>query len=179
MAYSGRFKNLKNPQKYIGDLEKIVFRSLWERNTFRWCDENPDIVEWASEEISIPYENPVTGKRSRYYPDLFIKMKDGRILVVEIKPHKETHAPEKQVRKTKNYSQAVATWAINSEKWKAAKILCEKNDIAFEVWTENELKSFGIPIQSSPTDKKVLSEEKRPKLKPLKRRHSPRPKRKS
>ena len=179
MAYKGTFTNLHHPEKYVGDKSKIVFRSLWERNAFRWCDENPDVVEWASEEIQIPYENPVSGKRARYYPDLFIKLKDGRMLVVEIKPHKETHAPETPNRKTKHYVQAVALWAVNSEKWKAAQQICEKNQIQFQVWTENELEKLGIPTSAPASEKKMLVEKKRPKLKPVKRSTRPRPKRKS
>ena len=45
MTYKGKYRP-KNPQKYKGDPTTIVYRSLWERNTFRWIDANPDIVEW-------------------------------------------------------------------------------------------------------------------------------------
>lgn len=183
MAYSGPFKNLKNPQKYVGDASKITFRSLWERNAFRWCDENPDVVEWASEEIVIPYENPVTGKRARYFPDLFVKLKDGRMLVIEIKPQKETRAPEKPKRQTKGYINEMATWAVNSEKWKAAKSVCARNNLEFLVWTENELEQLGIPTSAPLQEKKMMKESKRPKLKPIKRatpkKPYNRPKRKS
>jgi len=54
MAYRGKFKP-KNPNKYKGDANGIVYRSLWERNAFRWLDENDSIVAWNSEEIVIPY----------------------------------------------------------------------------------------------------------------------------
>ena len=54
MAYSGRYQ-VKNPKKYKGDYTKVVYRSLWERNVFRWCDDNPKVKNCSSEEIIVPY----------------------------------------------------------------------------------------------------------------------------
>ena len=54
MAYSGIYK-VKNPNKYRGDFTNVVFRSGWELKVFIWCDNNPDIKEWSSEEVVIPY----------------------------------------------------------------------------------------------------------------------------
>ena len=50
MAYKGKYK-IKNPDKYIGNPNKVVFRSLWERNAFRWCESNPKVKLWNSEEM--------------------------------------------------------------------------------------------------------------------------------
>lgn len=102
-TYKGKFSTLKNPNKYVGDLDKITYRSMWERNVMRWCDESADVVEWASEEIAIPYINPLNGKRARYYPDFYMKMKDGSLKVVEIKPKKQTRPPIPPSRKTKRF----------------------------------------------------------------------------
>jgi hypothetical protein len=38
--YKGKFRP-KNPQKYEGDFRNIVYRSMWERQVLKWCDENP------------------------------------------------------------------------------------------------------------------------------------------
>ena len=54
MAYSGKFIP-KNRNKYKGNPKKIVYRSLWERSFMKYCDSNPSILEWSSEEIIIPY----------------------------------------------------------------------------------------------------------------------------
>jgi hypothetical protein len=47
MAYSGRYK-VKNPEKYKGDYNKVVYRSLWEKYAFMWADDNSDIKYWSS-----------------------------------------------------------------------------------------------------------------------------------
>ena len=57
MAYSGYFKP-KNPTKYRGNPTNIVYRSLWERKFMVFCDNNPSILQWGSEEIIIPYRAP-------------------------------------------------------------------------------------------------------------------------
>lgn len=48
-AKSGRFYP-KNPQKYSGDPNNIIYRSLLERNLMSYFDKNPNILKWASEE---------------------------------------------------------------------------------------------------------------------------------
>lgn len=165
-----------NPQKYAGDVNKITYRSLWERNAFRWLDQNPNVVEWASEEIAIPYANPVTGKRSRYYPDLFIKFKDGSIVVVEIKPDKQTREPQQPKRRTKQYLNEVATYAVNSEKWKAAQKLAHRNEFEFQIWTEHHLEKLGIPTGATDVDK---GNKRVKRLKPRKINSPKRPTRRS
>ena len=53
----------KNPQKIIGK-SVPVYRSSWEFTFMCFCDNNPAIVQWASEAIQIPYRNPVTNKQT-------------------------------------------------------------------------------------------------------------------
>ena len=89
MAYKGRF-NIRNPSKYKGDPQRIIYRSLWERKFMVYCDTNDAILEWGSEEIIIPYLSPIDGRIHRYFPDFYIKVRqhDGSIekSIVEIKP---------------------------------------------------------------------------------------------
>lgn len=178
-TYKGKFLGIKNPNKYVGDVNKITYRSHWERNVMRWCDENTEVLEWASEELAIPYIHPLSGKRARYYPDFYMKMADGTIKVVEVKPHKETRPPIPGKRKTKKYMDEAAKFAINAEKWANAHVACIKNNMSFEVWTENELKKMGI--LNWEVDKAVALAERRampkskynrknPKVGPPKRR---------
>ena len=72
--HKGVFKP-KNPKKYVGDSNNIVYRSSWEKKFMLYCDRNKDIVEWASEEIVIPYVSPVDHRPHRYFPDFYIKVK--------------------------------------------------------------------------------------------------------
>lgn len=144
MAYKGPWKP-KNPRKYVGDSNKIIFRSLWERQAFRWCDENPNVKKWNSEDTVIKYFCPTDKKYHRYHMDLTIQWKDDSITLVEIKPEKETKAPKAR-RKTKRYLNEVTTFAKNSAKWEAAAKFAKQNGIKFEIWTEHTLRAKGMKI---------------------------------
>lgn len=142
MSYKGFFKPV-NPTKYKGDPSNIVYRSSWELKFMRYLDAHKDVLEWSSEEFSIPYRSPVDGKVHRYFPDFKIKKKniDGtvEVAVVEIKPAKETRPPVPQTKHTKTYLKEVYTWGINSAKWKAAQSYCEDRKWKFMLMTEHEL----------------------------------------
>ena len=60
MAYKGKWKP-KNLEKYEGNPFNITYRSLWERKAFKWCDENPEVRSWSSEEIIVPYISKTDG----------------------------------------------------------------------------------------------------------------------
>lgn len=139
-TYKGKYQ-VKNPQKYKGNPNNVVFRSSWELKFFNYCDKNPDIIQWASEEpfMVIPYKSPIDGRWHRYFPDVWIKTAADTFLV-EIKPLKETQEPKKRSRVTKKYLYEVKTWGINSAKWKAAKEFCEDRKWKFKIITEKELK---------------------------------------
>jgi hypothetical protein len=40
-----------------------------------FCDNNPSIIEWGSEEVIIPYRAP-DGRVRRYFPDFYIKVRE-------------------------------------------------------------------------------------------------------
>ena len=70
----------------------------------RYFDNNVNVLEWASEEVSIPYQSPLDGKVHRYYPDFLVKVKRGpdtQIIVIEVKPEKQTKPPKQGKRKLK------------------------------------------------------------------------------
>ena len=104
MAYQGIFRP-KNPQKYIGDSNNIVYRSSWECRVMNWFDQNDDIISWASEELIVPYKSPIDNRFHRYFPDFIVKVKtrDGtmKTLMIEVKPKKQTIPPEPRKRVTK------------------------------------------------------------------------------
>jgi hypothetical protein len=145
MAYSGKY-TVKKKEKYAGDYTKVKYRSLWERNAFRWLDANPNVVKWSSEEIVIPYRWKVDKKVHRYYMDLYIEWNNGEKVLVEIKPKKETAPPKEPTRKTKRYINEVTTYIKNSDKWEAAKHYAHARGWRFEIWTEETLKNKGIKL---------------------------------
>ena len=141
MSYKGIY-NLKNPKKYLGDPRKVIWRSTWERKLMRKCDDNSKIIKWASEEIIIPYYNPVKKRKAKYYPDFYMELIDKdnnrKKLLIEVKPLKET-MPPKYKRRTKNALIAEALWAQNQAKWKAAREFCLDHGWEFQLMTEKEL----------------------------------------
>lgn len=145
MAYRGRYK-VKDPKKYVGDPNKVVYRSLWERQVFRWCEANSDVIEWSSEEVVIPYICATDKKPHRYFIDLYLKMKDGKRYLIEIKPKKETVPPKSTGRRTKKYITESLTYVKNQSKWKAASEFAADNGVTFQIWTEDTLKNLGIKI---------------------------------
>jgi hypothetical protein len=133
----------QNPEKYIGDINQIVYRSSWELRAFRWADTNSSILEWSSEPFPIKYFDHSTNKMRRYFPDLFLKIKDRSDIIktylIEIKPEKQTKPPKPRSRKTKTYLNEMTTYQKNISKWTQAEEFCKQNNMIFKLVTEKEL----------------------------------------
>ena len=141
-SYKGKYYPT-HPEKYKGDPTGIVYRSLWERKFMVYCDKNTNVLEWASEEIAIPYRSPVDNKVHRYFPDFYMKVKEtgGRVkrYIIEVKPLKQTTPPKKPKTQTKAYIREAYEYAKNQAKWKVAREYCEDRMWEFKVITEKEL----------------------------------------
>lgn len=141
-GYKGRFKP-QNYTKYEGDPTNIIYRSLLERRFMTYCDSNPNIIMWSSEEVIIPYLSPIDNRYHRYFVDFKIKYKDtnGKVKVslIEVKPYQKTKKPEVKSRKTKRYIQEVMEWGVNDAKWKAAIEYCKDRNWDFKIMTEKQL----------------------------------------
>lgn len=126
----------KNPAKYVGTLP-ITYRSAWELTFMNLCDQHPNILQWASESIKIPYQHPLTGKWHQYIPDFFIIYidKNGKKHgdIIEIKPMSQTVEEAARSKRDK------AAFVINQAKWKAAMEWCRKQGLNFRVMTEQQL----------------------------------------
>ena len=83
MAYKGKYKP-KHTEKYSGDPDNVVYRSLWERQTFKWCDENPNVISWSAEEVVVPYLCETDNRVHRYFVDMLIEFSNGETYLVEI-----------------------------------------------------------------------------------------------
>jgi len=141
-TYKGKFIP-KNSEKYKGDIQNIVYRSLWELRFMKWCDLNSSILEWGSEIVVIPYVSPIDSKVHRYFVDFYIKVKskDNNIskYLVEIKPERFTKPPEIPKKKTKKFIDEVFQYGINEAKWKAAFEFCKDRKMSFIILTERDL----------------------------------------
>ena len=142
MSYQGKFRP-RNYQKYKGDPTNIIYRTRWELKFMKWCDNNTNILQWASEEFFIPYRSPLDNKWHRYFPDFYMKVKESngsvKQYVIEVKPLRQTVRPKTPKRKTKGYIYETLEYAKNQAKWKAAKEYCKDRRYEFKVVTEKEL----------------------------------------
>lgn len=125
-----------NPSKYIGN-NIPKFRSSWEFTLMKFFDTNPNIINWASESIKIPYKNPFTGKYTVYVPDFVVTYVDAKgnqkAEIIEVKPAKETFL--EKARST----QAKAAVALNTYKWAAAQAFAKQHGLGFRVMNENHI----------------------------------------
>lgn len=136
-VYKGRFKPT-NPKKYCGDVSNIIYRSSYELKFMKWCDQNENIIEWGSEELSIPYISPIDNRVHRYFPDFYIKL-NGKKYLIEIKPSRFTQEPKVPKRKTKRFIEEVKQYGTNIAKWQSATEFCLDNGWEFKIITEKEL----------------------------------------
>jgi glutaredoxin len=136
-----------NPEKYMGDIHNIIYRSSWEYRFCVYCDTNESILKWSSEPISIDYYNPLDKKNHKYNVDFYIKVlkEDGESQewIIEIKPEKQKKKPVYEgsmtLTKLKSYNRNMQIWITNQAKFKAAKEWAEKRNFKFGVIDENFL----------------------------------------
>ena len=105
---------------------------------------NENIIAWGSENIIIPYLNPLDSKVHRYFVDNYIVFKDKEgnknKFLIEIKPSKQTQRPTKtKYKKQKTILYERKMYIQNTAKWKAANIWAKKNGCKFLILTEKEL----------------------------------------
>ena len=161
----------RHPEKVVGG--QIVYRSGWELSFSRWCDDNPGVIEWGGEPVSIQYRNPsavdfdacrklgadpmnpLNWPIYNYYPDFYLKIRDGsaptgeRRLLIEIKPKYQTERPippppNAKLSEQKRYVNLAKTYAQNIKKWEAAKAWSDLHGFEFKVYTEVTLGQLGI-----------------------------------
>ena len=137
LKFSQSAYTVKNPEKYVGG--KVPFcRSSWETTFCMFCDNNPAILQWASEPVKIPYRDPLTGKQTVYVPDFLIVYQDKNNIkhteMVEIKP-----ANQMMIEKVGKNPYNQAQYVKNMAKWEAANIWCRNQGIKFRVINESDI----------------------------------------
>lgn len=127
---------VKNAEKYVGR-KAPSYRSSWEFTFCTFCDNNPSILQWASEPFMIPYRNPLSGKNTIYVPDFMIVYVDRNqqkhAEVIEVKPSKETTFENARSVRDR------AAVAVNMAKWAAAQVFCKQYGMTFRVVNEQDI----------------------------------------
>lgn len=117
-------------KKYVGPLP-IIYRSSYEKKFILWCETCKSVVAWSSECIGIPYS--INESNHTYYPDYMVKMANGEVWMVEIKPLNQTKKPASEE------GWLWKEWVKNNYKWRAAMAFCESKGIQFKIITEASL----------------------------------------
>lgn len=130
----------KNIDKFIGT--KAFYRSSLELRFMKFCDVNENVLKWGSENVIIPYINPLDNKMHRYFVDNFVMIKEGNTTkkyLVEIKPSSQLNPPKTKYRKKSNLIYEQTMWVTNQAKWHAAREWCGKKGLTFIIITEKQL----------------------------------------
>lgn len=139
----GRYECI-HPEKYLGDVHSISYRSSWE---FRLCykfDHSKEILAWNCEGIIIKYLSPKDGLFHRYFVDFltvsYNKELDKKIVtLIEVKPEKEKYPPTSKGKKKSRYLYECMTYEVNQAKWRYARAYCEKKGWNFVILSEKEI----------------------------------------
>lgn len=133
--HQGQFR-MTNPQKYVGKSAPYA-RSSWEVKVMQLFDTNSNILQWASEEVGIPYISPIDNRMHTYYPDFMVRYIDANnrehVELLEVKPNSQSTL---ETARSLADRQALA---VNAAKWQAATQWCKSKGIRFRVITENEI----------------------------------------
>jgi len=125
-----------NVDKYVGN-GTIRYRSGWELTFMMFLDNNSNILQWASESVSIPYRHPLTGKQSMYIPDFLVTYRGQNNTMVgeliEIKPKKQSLIESKMSTRDR------AIVAVNYAKWHQATKWAQRNGLTFRVINEDQI----------------------------------------
>lgn len=140
--HQGKYE-VKNREKYKGDPDKVTFLSSYEKQFFEWCDRSPSVILWTSENVIVPYHDPVKNKKRRYIVDLWMRYlsKDGstKEALIEIKPHSQCTPPKRGNKRTKTYDAEMLTYLTNQAKWAAATEYARERGWDFRLITENQI----------------------------------------
>lgn len=140
----------KNPEKYVGNLKNIIYRSGMELKFCQLMDSSKRIIRWVSEPDTSPfpikYHNPIKNNICNYYPDYLIEaiQQNGstKTMVIEVKPKEKLKKPKRPSKyaskKTINsYNNKLKEFIINMEKYKASIKFCKRLNIEYVYITES------------------------------------------
>ena len=140
--HQGKY-TLRNPEKYEGNPNDVIYRSSWEAKFMHWLDDNKQVTKWSSETTIVPYFSPIDNKYHRYFVDFKMHLVNNqgqtKTYLVEIKPEVQTRPPKTPTRKTARYITEVKTFGVNQAKWHAAEIYAKDRGMEFIILTEYHL----------------------------------------
>jgi len=150
----------KNPDKYYGDLNRIIYRSSLELAFYEECDRDKSVVKWSVEPpwLEIKYLSPKDGKMHRYFPDVYCeKIVEGTLkrFIVEVKPKSKTIAPKKPnltlcktekelIRVKRRYEISLISYKIIMAKKQYAEEFAKVRNLTYIFLTERYIKRLSL-----------------------------------
>ena len=113
----------------------MYYRSSYELFAYRILEQMKPVSSYVTEPFSISYFNGYD-HISQYIPDILVIYDDGFKELIEVKP-------ERDVEKIKNV-----------RKFKAARKYCDKHDMRFSVWTEDQV--FKHKLEKFPVSNEIV-----------------------
>ena len=170
LTHQGYVKALKNPEKYIGDINLIIYRSSWELAFSRWCDTSPSVLQWSAEPMSVPYanrvakldeckrlgldpNNPRNWVTKNYNIDFWIRIKKDENTIekwfIEIKPKDKLKKPipPKQgatLKELRRFNILAKEYLVNESKFAAIDNWAKINGAKFYIFHEDIMMKLGI-----------------------------------
>lgn len=143
--YKQGYYHPKNSNKLIGH-DIPMYRSGIELEFMRWLDDNPNVLRWCSEGVTIEYYDPVKKKKRTYFTDNYVEIREGDVVkkyVIELKDYKETKKPEHNSKKKKSTLLIEqTTWMTNTAKWKQAIKFCKDKNMDFLLLAHSKKDGF-------------------------------------
>jgi hypothetical protein len=135
----GKFNLNPNEKLKYNGTYPIIYRSSYEYKFLLWVTNNPNIKNWSSESIVVPYRKPTDNKVHRYFLDFSVELTNGKKYIIEIKPLSQTKPPVRGRKQQRTFLKESITYKINNAKWTAAIQWANKNGYEFKIITEKEL----------------------------------------
>ena len=129
-TYKGRYKSKKCIKK------NPMFRSGYELKTHFYLDNDDSVDYYDYEPFQVEYQD-TEGKTRRYTIDFIVKFKNKKTLLIEVK---------------NNYTQEKY---LNSNKYESIKELCQKEDFALEIWSNDKITSLNLDLEEILSKKEV------------------------
>ncbi len=99
----------------------LHYASSYELMAFEKLELDDNVASYDRAKMAIKYVKPDDHRMHRYVPDIFVEMKDGKKMLIEVKPFSML---EDDCVKAKSY---------------AGKLYCDKKGFNYAVWSESDL----------------------------------------
>jgi hypothetical protein len=115
-------RNYKTGQYFSVKSDKnVYYASSYEKQAFEKLENDDNVSSYDRAKVAIKYVRPDDHRMHRYVPDILAELKDGKKMLIEIKPN------------------SMLNDEIVKSKISAAQLYCRKKNYEYTVWSEKDL----------------------------------------